>query len=145
MRSTLVVALVALLAIGSAFAQDRYPSKPVQVITVFGVGGGTDIIARAYAAEMTRLMGQPFVVNARVGAAGSIGFAALAAANPDGYTISFAPNTPLVNSPHVIKGLAYGFDAIAPVCAVFDNVFSLAVPNASPVQTLCCMTGWSIP
>jgi len=132
----ILVGLIAFIPFGLSIAQDHYPSKPVQVITVFAVGGGTDVIARAYAVEMNRLLGQPFVINPRVGAAGSIGFAALAAANPDGYTISFAPNTPLVNSPHVIKGLSYGFDSIVPVCGVFDNVFSLAVAPSSRYKTL---------
>jgi len=132
----ILVAVLAFLPLGVCVAQDRYPSQPVQVISVFGAGGGTDIIARAYATEMARLLGQPFVVVNRDGAAGSIGFAALAAARPDGYTISFAPNTPLVNSPHVIKSLSYGFDSIVPVCGVFDNVFSMAVAPSSPYKTL---------
>ena len=132
----ILLGLAALIPFGLALAQDRYPSKPVQVITVFAVGGGTDVIARAYAAEMSKLLGQPFVVTPRLGAAGSVGFGALAASAPDGYTISFAPNTPLVNSPHIIKGLPYTFDSIAPICGVFDNVFSLAVAPASPYKTL---------
>jgi tripartite-type tricarboxylate transporter receptor subunit TctC len=132
----ILVAVLAFLPLGVCVAQDRYPSQPVQVISVFGAGGGTDIIARAYATEMARLLGQPFVVVNRDGAAGSIGFAALAAARADGYTISFAPNTPLVNSPHVIKSLSYGFDSIVPVCSVFNNVFSMAVAPSSPYKTL---------
>ena len=130
----ILVAVLALFPFGVCVAQDHYPSRPVQVITVFGVGGGTDIIARAYAAEMARLLGQPFVVVAKVGAAGSIGMAALAGANPDGYTISFAPSTPLVNSPHVMKNLSYGIDSVVSACGVFDNVFSVAVRPSSPYK-----------
>ena len=132
----ILVAVLAFFPFGLCVAQDHYPSRPVQVITVFGVGGGTDIIARAYAAEMSRLLGQPFVVVAKVGAAGSIGMAALAAANPDGYTISFAPSTPLVNSPHIMKNLSYGIDSVVSACGVFDNVFSVAVKPSSPYKTL---------
>jgi tripartite-type tricarboxylate transporter receptor subunit TctC len=132
----ILVAVVALIQCGVCAAQDRYPSQSVQVISVFGAGGGTDVIARAYAAEMSRLLGQPFVVVNRDGAAGSIGFAALASARPDGHTISFAPSTPLVNSPHIMKNLSYGFDSIVPVCGVFDNVFSIVVAPSSPYKTL---------
>lgn len=132
----ILIALFALWPYGLSMAQDRYPSKPVQVITVFDVGGGVDVVARAYAAEMTKLLGHSFVVVPRVGAAGSIGFAALAAASPDGYTISFAPATPIVNSTHVMKNLSYGFDSVAPVCGVFDNVFTVAVAPSSPYKTL---------
>lgn len=131
-----LIVLFALLPISLVVAQNRYPSKPVHVITLFGAGGGTDIIARAYAVEMTRLLGQPFVVVPKLGAAGSIGMAALAAAEPDGYTISFAGNTPLVSSPHIMKNLPYGIDSVVPVCGVFDNVFSVAVRPSSPYRTL---------
>ena len=129
-------ALFALLPFGTSFAQDHYPSKSVEVLSVFGAGGGTDILARVYAAEMKKLTGQSFVVINRVGAAGSIGFAALASAKPDGYTIAFAPATPLTNSPHIIKGLPYTFDSIVPACGVFDNVFTVAVLPSSPYKTL---------
>ena len=87
----ILVALFALFPFADCVAQDRYPSQPVQVISVFGAGGGTDIIARAYATEMARLLGQPFVVDNRAGAAGSIGVGALAAARPDGRTERPAP------------------------------------------------------
>jgi len=136
LRTLLRIVLFALLPFGSSFAQDHYPSKSVEVLSVFGAGGGTDILARVYAAEMTKLLGQSFVVINREGAAGSIGFAALASAKPDGYTISFAPATPLVNSPHVIKNLSYGFDSIVPVCGVFENVFAVVVLPSSPYKTL---------
>lgn len=130
------IALLALVPFAASIAQERYPSKPVQVITVFDVGAAVDAAARSYAVEMTRLLGQPFIVAPRLGAAGSIGFAALAAASPDGHTISFAPATPLVNSTQVMKNLPYGFDSVTPVCGVFDNVFTVAVGMSSPYKTL---------
>lgn len=136
LRTMFRTVLLVLLPFGMSFAQDQYPAKSVEVLSVFGAGGGTDILARVYAAEMSKLLGQPFVVVNREGAAGSIGFAALASARPDGYTISFAPATPLVNSPHVIKNLPYTFDSIVPVCGVFDNVFAIVVLPSSPYKNL---------
>ncbi len=135
-RTMLRTILLTLLPFGMPLAQETYPAKTVEVLSVFGAGGGTDILARVYAAEMSKLLGQSFVVINREGAAGSIGFAVLAAAKPDGYTVSFAPATPLVNSPHVIKNLSYGFDSIVPVCGVFDNVFAVVVMPSSPYKTL---------
>ena len=139
MRRALLIVSLALLPLQQASAQDHaehYPSRAVQLLSVFGAGGGTDILARVFAAEASKILGQPFVVINKEGAAGSIGFAALAGAAPDGYTISFAPATPLVNSPHVIKNLAYTFDSIVPVCGVFDNVFAVVVMPNSPYKTL---------
>ena len=71
------------------FGQSAYPARPVNMIVPFPAGGALDIVARLLAKEMTTLMGQPIVVENRAGAAGTIGSAAVAKAQPDGYTILF--------------------------------------------------------
>ena len=127
------------LALGlcsGAVAQEKYPSQPVQVILPYAAGGGVDIMGRAFAAELSRLLGQPFVVVNRDGAGGAIGFAALTSARPDGGVLAFSPNTPVTQLPHLMKALAYGFDSVVPVCQVFENVFAVAVTQSSPHQTL---------
>ncbi len=119
-----------------AVAQDKYPLQPVTAIVPFTAGGGVDILARVLAAEFGRLLGQPFLVVNRDGAAGTIGFTQLAQAKPDGYTISISPATPMTNTPHLMKGLSYSFDSIVPVCSCFDNEFAVLVNQASPYRTL---------
>jgi len=126
----------ALVATAPAVAQDKYPSQPVTIIMPFTAGGGVDILSRVMANELTRILGQSFVVVNRDGAAGSIGFAQLAQAKPDGYTISISPATPMTNVPHLLKNLAYTFDSFEPVCAQFENVFAILVNQASPYRTL---------
>ena len=79
----------------NAIAQDKYPSQPVTAIVPFTAGGGVDILSRALAAEFGKLLGQTFIVVNRDGAAGTIGFAQLAQAKPDGYTIAISPATPM--------------------------------------------------
>src|SRR6185503_15056115 len=71
----------------TAFAQAKYPSRPISLVVPFGAGGGTDIVARALAAGMSPELGQNIVVENRVGAAGSIGAAHVAKSAPDGYTM----------------------------------------------------------
>jgi tripartite-type tricarboxylate transporter receptor subunit TctC len=99
-----VVALAACLADGEALAQS-WPSKRVQVIVPFTAGSSTDIIARTVTLRLSEGLGQPFVVENRPGAGGTIGMAAVAKADPDGHTIlvhsssytitpSTYPNTP---------------------------------------------------
>lgn len=132
-----MLAMLALLTKGSgAHAQEKYPSQPVQVILPFAAGGGVDIMGRAFSAEMGRILGQQFFVVNRDGGGGSIGFGALAAARPDGHTLVFSPATPITNVPHVMKNLSYSFDSFTPVCQVFENVFAVAVLQASPLKTL---------
>ncbi|MBV8166329.1 MAG: tripartite tricarboxylate transporter substrate binding protein [Alphaproteobacteria bacterium] len=125
-----------LLAAAPVCGQDAYPNQPVTVIMPFSAGGGVDLVARALSAELTRLLGQPFVVMTRDGAAGSVGFAALAQAKPDGYTLASSPATPITNVPHLQKGLPYTFASVVPICQTFENVFTIAVVPRSPYRTL---------
>ncbi len=82
-----VVFLSALLPAGGALAQESYPERPVRLIVPFAPGGGTDIVGRAIAKQMTEALGQTVMVDNRPGAGGSIGEEMIARATPDGYTI----------------------------------------------------------
>jgi tripartite-type tricarboxylate transporter receptor subunit TctC len=79
------LALMLLLA-GTAQAQP-WPSKPVRVVVSLPAGSATDIIGRAISERLAAQLGQPFVVENRVGASGSIAQGLVAKADPDGYTI----------------------------------------------------------
>ncbi|HTP83345.1 MAG TPA: tripartite tricarboxylate transporter substrate binding protein [Alphaproteobacteria bacterium] len=85
---TLAVALCAVpaLAPGAGRAQG-WPSKPVRVIVPFTAGSATDIMARTVVQRMSEELGQPFVVEDRPGAGGTIGVGLVARAEPDGYTV----------------------------------------------------------
>lgn len=72
---------------GSARAQEAWPQRQVTVVVPFGAGGSTDMIARILAQHMQENLGQPFVVENRAGAGGSIGAGAVARAPKDGYTL----------------------------------------------------------
>lgn len=82
------------LSIFSAASQESYPSRAVSVIVPFQAGHGVDLMARALASEFSKITGQAFPIVNREGAAATIGFTALAAAKPDGYTLAISPNTP---------------------------------------------------
>ena len=132
--TTLAAAVAVALSAMShgAIAQDAYPSKPVTVIVPFQAGQGVDIMARALAVELARVTGQAFPVVNREGAAATIGFAALANAKPDGYTISISPNTPLTVAPHLLKSVTYTYDQFIPICQSFENVMAVFVGPGSP-------------
>lgn len=108
---TICVALASIalaLGIGGvpvAHAQN-WPTKPVKVIAVFPAGGSVDQVSRVLAQQLSLQTGQSFIVDNRGGASGSIGTAALAKADPDGYTLGVVFDTHAVN-PSLIPGLPF--------------------------------------
>jgi tripartite-type tricarboxylate transporter receptor subunit TctC len=83
-----------------------WPAKPVKVIAVFPPGGSVDQVARILAQQLQVQTGQPFIVENKGGASGSIGAAAVAAAPPDGYTFGVVFDTHGVN-PSLIPNLPF--------------------------------------
>jgi tripartite-type tricarboxylate transporter receptor subunit TctC len=88
-----VVALAMALAASAAQAQS-YPVKPVKVLVGFGAGGATDLIARVMSDEVSKRLGQAFVIENRPGASGLIAAQAVKNSPPDGYTLYSGSTTP---------------------------------------------------
>src|SRR5688572_19356204 len=118
-------------------AQAAYPDKPVRVIVPFAAGGNADLVARLCAEGMKEALGQPFVVEYRTGAGGSLGAEMAAKAAPDGYTLFTGSNGPLTVNPFVQAKLGYdplkdfvaiGLANLAPHC--------IAVHESVPAKTL---------
>ena len=106
LRFAFAAALAVLpVAVPAAFAQ-AWPAKPVKVIAVFPAGGSVDQVARILAQQLSTQTGQSFIVDNRGGASGSIGTAAVAKADPDGYTIGVVFDTHAVN-PSLIPNLPF--------------------------------------
>jgi tripartite-type tricarboxylate transporter receptor subunit TctC len=89
-----------------AVGAQTWPTKPVKLIAVFPAGGSVDQVARILAQQLTIQTGQSFIVDNRGGASGSIGTAALAKADPDGYTLGVVFDTHAVN-PSLIPSLPF--------------------------------------
>src|SRR5258706_14366353 len=85
-----------LLYAAPAAAQDNYPSRNVRLIVSFPPGGGVDAVARLFADKLSAILGQPVVIENRGGAAGLIAGRAVAAAEPDGYTVLVATNSMVI-------------------------------------------------
>jgi tripartite-type tricarboxylate transporter receptor subunit TctC len=94
-----------LLAAGVAGAQN-YPAKPVRVLVPWPPGGSNDIVARVVSLRLSEQTGQPFVIDNRGGASGSIGSEAFARTPPDGYSIMVTSATHVANA-HLYKKLPY--------------------------------------
>jgi len=122
-----------------AWAQQQpYPSRPVTVIVPFPPGGSTDHSTRVIAERLAQMLGQPFVVHNRPGAAGNIGMAQLAKAEPDGYTLSHGYLGTIAIHP-ILEGakLPYNPDRdFTPVAGVASVPLFLVVPPTLGVRSV---------
>ena len=100
-RTLVCALLVAVGAISHAAAQS-YPARPITLVNPFAAGGPVDAVARIMSAPMSKILGQPVVVDYTTGAAGTIGVGRVARAAPDGYTLSIGHW-----STHVINAAVY--------------------------------------
>ena len=94
------------VAAAPAWAQ-AWPTRPIKLVVPFPGGSSPDIIARAIAEPLAQALGQAIVIDNRPGAGGNIGTAAVAKAEPDGYTLLFTIQGPLVTAPLLARKLPY--------------------------------------
>ncbi len=131
----------ALIIVGSAArAQDaaqNYPNRPITAVIPFAGGSASDVVSRILFDRMSKLLGQPIVVENRPGAGGNIGTADVARAAPDGYTILGGGSGPVAANVTLYKHLDYDsekdFETISPFAS-----FTIVVVASSklPVNTL---------
>jgi len=101
-----LAATLAFAAPAIALAQ-AYPSKPIRLVVPYAPGGGTDIISRAVALELSKTMGQAVNVDNRPGAGGNLGAELVAKSAPDGYTLLTSASSLHGITPFLYKKLNY--------------------------------------
>jgi tripartite-type tricarboxylate transporter receptor subunit TctC len=126
--------LLLALCVANANAQ-TYPSRPVKVVVPFPAGSATDQIARVIGQQLQESLGQPFVVENKPGAQGSIAASEVARATPDGYTLMVGTNTPLAANPSLFKKLNYDpVKDFAPVARLGTISFMIMVRPDFPAK-----------
>src|SRR5206468_4375336 len=132
------VALLGLIAALSvpAWAQEKYPNRPVHFIVSFAAGGSNDIIARVLCDWLSQHLGQQFVVENRSGASGNVGAQSVINSAPDGYTVMFVgPNNAISQS--VSKKLPFDFIRdTTPIGGIMLLTNIMVVPPSLPVNTV---------
>lgn len=132
-----ILAATAATASLPAFADAAWPARPIRMVVPFPAGSSPDLIARIVTEKLAAVLGQPVVVENRPGAGGNIGTGLVAKAAPDGYTLLFTINGPLVTAPSLYRHLSYDpMKQLAPVTLVATSPNVLVVDARLPAHTL---------
>jgi len=134
-RRQALAMLLASIAIPGRVRAQAWPARPVRLIVPFPPGGSTDILGRSIAQKLQESLGQPFVVENKGGAGGSIGATEAARAAPDGYTLLMGHIGTLAVNPSLYPDLAYDpMRSFAPVTLIARVPNVLVVNPAVPAH-----------
>lgn len=123
-------------AASSAGTASNFPERPVELVNPWAAGGSHDAHARAIAAEMKDILGQPMTVSIKDGGAGALGATTVAKqSKPDGYTLLLGDQTSVITRP-LAEELAYTWDDLRPIAQINDSPIVITVPGDSPYDTI---------
>ncbi len=137
MRPIPILAALALALVAAGALAQPYPAKPIRVVVPNPAGGYYDLIARTVGQKAGESLGQPMVVENRVGAGGSVGTEFTAKSPPDGYTIMVGGIGPHGIAPSLYAKLPYDpVTDFAPIILVATTPNILVVHPSSPLQSV---------
>lgn len=135
-RVLLALGTAALTLTGLPAAAQDYPSKPVTLVVSYAAGGGTDAIARVFAARLEQALDGRVIVENRPGAAANIGTEVVAGAEPDGYTLLIGNQGPMVVNPHIFSLKHDPAEALDPIAMIADAALVVVVGPRMQVKTM---------
>jgi tripartite-type tricarboxylate transporter receptor subunit TctC len=131
------LALVAMTAAADPASAQDYPTRPITLVVAQPPGGGTDIIARIIAQQLSIQLNQPVVVENRPGAGTVVGTAAVANAAPDGYTLITGLTANMAVNPSLFAHLSYDpIRDFTPVSMLAQFPFAVVVSNNFPAHSI---------
>jgi len=120
-----------------AFAQEKYPSKPITWVCPYGAGGSADQRSRQVARLMSAALGQSIVIDNKPGAGANIGTDLIAKAKPDGYTIGMGNFAPLAVNAALFKKMNFNPSTdLVPIMLIERGPLILMVRTDSPFKTV---------
>jgi tripartite-type tricarboxylate transporter receptor subunit TctC len=128
--------LAVALACATPVQAQEFPSRPVKLIVPYAAGGGTDIVARIVAQKLQDKWGPAVIVENRAGAGGNVGAEAVFTAAPDGYTLLFTAQGPLVVNQYLFEKMPYEPEKFTPVSLVVVAYSALLANPKVPAQNL---------
>jgi tripartite-type tricarboxylate transporter receptor subunit TctC len=135
--ATAATLLAAALAWAPPVHAQDFPSKPVKIVVPYAAGGGTDIVARILAQKLQdKWGGAPVIVENRAGAGGNLGAEVVFTAAPDGYTLLFTAQGPLVVNQSLYEKLNYDPEKFTPVSLVMVAYSALLANPKVPAESV---------
>jgi tripartite-type tricarboxylate transporter receptor subunit TctC len=136
--SAIVAALTTMIFVApNVVLAQEYPTRTVHIIVAQPPGGGTDTIARLVAEQLSKQLGQPFIIENRPGAGFVVGTEFAARATPDGYTLVIGLNGNMAVNPSLFSNLHYDpVRDFSPVAMLADFPFLVVVNNDLPARTM---------
>ena len=135
--------MVLALALAAPAAAQNYPNKPVKIINPWTPAGPAEILARLIGTKMQESLGQPFIIESRPGANGTIGATQVAKSPPDGYTILFSHVGPMAIHPAVVDKMPYDtLKDFEPISQVAAGALVLLARNDIPAANLADLIAW---
>jgi tripartite-type tricarboxylate transporter receptor subunit TctC len=128
--------LAVALACSTSVQAEEFPSKPIKLIVPYAAGGGTDIVARIVAQKLQDRWGPAVIVENRAGAGGNVGAEAVFTAAPDGYTLLFTAQGPLVVNQYLFDKIPYEPEKFTPVSLVVVAYSALMTNPKVPAQNI---------
>ena len=136
-RFAVTLAALSLAALASHAGAQAWPAKPIRMVSAFPPGGTTDILARVLGQKLTEVLGQPVVVENKVGAGGMIGTEAVAKSAPDGYTFLVGNSGALASGLSLYPNIGYDpAKDFASVAIIGDVTIVLAANPQVPVRSI---------
>jgi tripartite-type tricarboxylate transporter receptor subunit TctC len=132
----LAAGAAALPAVSRIARAQTYPARPVRIVVTFPAGSTSDILARPIAQWLHERLGQPFVIDNRPGAGGTIGTEAVVRSSPDGYTLLLVAGAHTINAT-LYDQLSFNFIRdIAPIASISRESAVMTVNSSVPAKTV---------
>lgn len=133
--TTFLSILCPFLSIFSSSVKAEYPEKPIEIVVPFSKGGGTDLLMRALAPQLSKSLKTAINVKNVSGKGGTVGASKVAQAQSDGYNLGYLPIAVVTIQPH-IKEVTYGLDSWTPICLVATSPVMFYVESDSNFKSI---------
>ena len=121
----------------------NWPAKPVRLLVGLAAGGGVDLVARIFSTKLADALGQPFIVENRLGGGSIVAIESTVKALPDGYTLLFSPNGAMVMNPTIYRKLSYApLQDLTPISLAVTFPLVLSINANLPANSVSELVTW---